>query len=99
MLDVSEELTFTTECRGRGLNRRLFSPWASSLPLNKQVCLNHKKLNTECIYLKGFTKMHETKPTNLATYQFHMLFPLQNDNYFKYMSYYVKPFFQQENNF
>ena len=33
-LDVSEELTSTTGCHGRGLNRRLFSLWASTLPLS-----------------------------------------------------------------
>ena len=33
-LDVSEELTSTTGCRGRGLKRRLLSPWASTLPLS-----------------------------------------------------------------
>ena len=33
-LDVSEELTSTTGCRGRGLNRWPFSLWASTLPLS-----------------------------------------------------------------
>ena len=32
-LDVNEELNSTTGCRGRGLNHRLFSLWASILPL------------------------------------------------------------------
>ena len=30
---VTAELTFTTECHGRGLNRRRLSPWASTLAL------------------------------------------------------------------
>ena len=33
-LDVREELTSTTGCRGRDLNRRHFSPWGSTLPLS-----------------------------------------------------------------
>ena len=33
-LDVCKELTSTTGCRGRGLNRRPPSPWASTLPLS-----------------------------------------------------------------
>ena len=36
-LYVIEELTFTTGCRGRGLNCRLLSPWASTLPLSYPV--------------------------------------------------------------
>ena len=33
-LDVSEELTFTTGCRNRGLSRGLFSSCSSTLPLS-----------------------------------------------------------------
>ena len=35
---VSKELTSTTECRCRGLNRRPLSPWASTLPLSYLAC-------------------------------------------------------------
>ena len=33
-LDVSEELTSTTGCLGRDLNRRLFGHWPTTLPLS-----------------------------------------------------------------
>ena len=39
-LDVSEELTSTTGCRGRGWSRRHFSPWASALPLSHPAIVN-----------------------------------------------------------
>ena len=38
-LDVSEELTSTTECHGRSLNRRPLSPWAITLPLSYPATL------------------------------------------------------------
>ena len=42
-LDVSEELTSTTGCRGRDLNHRLLSPWASPLPLSYLATANRLK--------------------------------------------------------
>ena len=41
MLDVSEELTSTTGCRGRGLNRRLFSSRTRTLPLSYPAFIVH----------------------------------------------------------
>ena len=49
-LDVSEELTSTTGCCGRGLNRRPLSLWASTLPLSYPATLVKTRFNV--LYFK-----------------------------------------------
>ena len=44
-LDISKELTATTECRGRELNRNLVGFWASALPLSYPAILLNNLLN------------------------------------------------------
>ena len=63
MLDVSEELTSTTGCRGRDLNRRPLSLWASTLQnyiANNDKCFVVCLLFLLCIfalYLTGLSSM------------------------------------------
>ena len=47
-LDVSEELTSTTGCRGRGVNRRLLNFWASTLPLSYPAAIAALSLPNTC---------------------------------------------------
>ena len=45
-LDVREALTFTTGCRGRGLNLELYGFWATALPMAKSFLYRLNSSNT-----------------------------------------------------
>ena len=57
-------LTSTTGCRGRDLNRRLFGPWASTLPLSYLVTYTHIDISSD--FTKREPRVHQKRKADRA---------------------------------